>query len=125
MLSIPQEEVHSVILLSLNKFHEISRNFEFFTDNNDKVIIEDFDEKRQEQPFEGVGGARYDKHVFQIMLDNMEEKDQFRLEESSDKLYVCCLPCSTKKKKLIEAGPKAKSLSNLKAHVKTSKHISN
>ena len=59
------------------------------------------------------------------MLDKLNKEGHFQLEECSGKLYVNCLPCSGKKKKLVEAGPREKSLSNLKAHVKTSKHQAN
>lgn len=59
------------------------------------------------------------------MLDQMNKEEHFQLEECSGKLYVNCLPCGGKKKKLVEAGPREKSLSNLKAHVKTSKHQAN
>ena len=39
---------------------------------------------------------------------------------------MICLACSaTGRRKYIEAGPKEKSLSNLKAHVKTTKHNHN
>ena len=55
----------------------------------------------------------------------LNKEGHFQLEECSGKLYVNCLPCSGKKKKLVEAGPREKSLSNLKAHVKTSKHQAN
>ncbi len=48
------------------------------------------------------------------------------MEVSSGKLHVSCLPCSyNSKKKLIEAGLKEESLTNLKAHIKTSKNVSN
>ena len=62
---------------------------------------------------------------FKAMLDQMNKEEHFQLEEHSGKLYVNCLPCGGKKKKLVEAGPREKSLSNLKAHVKTSKHQAN
>ncbi len=60
-----------------------------------------------------------------VMLYQMYKEEHFKLKECSGKLYVNCLPCSGKKKKLVEAGPREKSLSNLKAHVKTSKHQAN
>ena len=43
-------------------------------------------------------------------------------QKSSNEFQVTCLPCSSAKSKIIGAGCKTKSLSNLKAHLKTPSH---
>ena len=43
-------------------------------------------------------------------------------QKSNNKVQVTCLPCSGTKSKHIDAGCKTKSLSNLKAHLKTPSH---
>ncbi len=49
------------------------------------------------------------------------------MQEYNGKLQVKCHPCSSGKGKatLIDPGPKERALSNVKAHIKTSKHASN
>ncbi len=61
------------------------------------------------------------------MLEKLDESHFFQLEKIDSTWSVLCCPCSasSKKQKCIEAGPKQKALSNLKAHLKTKSHIDN
>lgn len=67
---------------------------------------------------------KYFQSIIQGMYDEkVAPKNSLKLEESKcGSSVVTCLPCSGKKAKVIEAGCKSKSLSNLKAHIKTPSH---
>ena len=63
------------------------------------------------------------QNSLQKMLKEIEDCDLFSLEEVDGKFFTLCHPRSREKKKMIEAGPKEKSFSNLKAHIKTKTHV--
>ena len=64
---------------------------------------------------------------FQDQINKIKGGSKYlTLEEHNEKLQVQCHPCSRKGKiTYIDPGPREKALSNVKAHIKTSKHVKN
>ena len=96
------------------------------------ILLENKDTQKQ-----GLKAAVSTEHIedcrkyFNSMIERMYDEKvapekSLKLEQSKcGSFTIRCLPCSGKKPKVIEAGCKSRSLSNVKAHIKTPSHKKN
>lgn len=99
-------------------FHFVRRHF-YKKKYNNKLIL-----SLQEQIID-KGFHQLLEKLYQKTSTEIAPKDSLELAVKEGQTVVVCYPCSSQKQKAIEAGPKEKSLTNVKAHIKCTSHKKN